>query len=486
MANQGLLEDGYFKGANLNAQKRPSSFNRALKWCVTFVCSPFMSDLPSKDQQAAPLRRTSYLDGLRGFAAFVVYWLHHELWSHNASVTVFQDAYGYDNRRHFVTLPFIRNFFSGGHFAVSVFFVLSGYVLSAKPLRLIQTGDYIQLREALSSAIFRRWIRLHLPLIGTTFAYLTFLHLFCIHGVPNPKRTYAEEVWSWYVELKNFTFVFRSGGEPWFTYNFHAWSIPIEFRGSMVIYASIMALASCSRDSRLLCELGLIYYFLYVADGWFCAFFMSGMILCDLDQLATNRNLPRFMYDLKPYKNGIFLTLLVISLYLGGVPSQSSDINVLRNSPGWHYLSYLKPQAVLDYKWFYLYWASTLLVACVSHVSWLKRFFESSFNLYLGRISFAFYLMHGPVIWTLGDRIYAAVGYTRPEHAVNCPHWINQFPLNKSGPLGLEPAFLLPQLVILPVTLYMAEIVTRLFDEPSVRFAGWLYRRTLAPPVVKE
>jgi hypothetical protein len=55
------------------------------------------------------------------------------------------------------------------------------------------------------------------------------------------------------------------------------------------------------------------------------------------------------------------------------------------------------------------------------------------------------------------------------------------FPLNKTGPLGLEPAFWAPHTFLLPITLYMAEITTKLFDENSVKVSQWLYRRVLAP-----
>jgi hypothetical protein len=34
--------------------------------------------------------------------------------------------------------------------------------------------------------------------------------------------------------------------------------------------------------------------------------------------------------------------------------------------------------------------------------------------------------------------------------------------------------------VILPVTLYLAEVVTKLVDEPSVKFTNWLYKQTLS------
>jgi hypothetical protein len=220
---------------------------------------------------------------------------------------------------------------------------------------------------------------------------------------------------------------------------------------------------------------------MYIVDGWFCSMFVAGMLLCDLDLLAGNNNLPRFFSRLEPFKELIFYNLFVISIYLGGVPSHSSDLQVLQNSRGWYYLSFLKPQAVFDYKWFYLFWAATFLVAAIPRISWLKSFFETPFNQYLGRISFAFYLVHGPVLWILGDRLYVATGWSRESHAIGLPQWINKFPLSKAGPLGLELSFLAPHLIILPVTLWLAEIATRLFDEPSVKFSQWAYGRAVAP-----
>ena len=365
--------------------------------------------------------------------------------------------------------------------AVTVFFVLSGYVLSAKPLALIQAGDQLTLGDNLSSALFRRWIRLYIPIICTTFLYMSSWHLFRYRTDIEPKSSYRDELWNWYCEFKNFSFVFRSGGEPWFSYNFHTWSIPVEFRGSVVVYTAQLALSRCTKNARLWCEVGLVIYFMYIADGWSCAAFMAGMLLCDLELLGASRNLPKPIEQLGRFKHTIFYLLFLIAVYLAGAPASDFDVHVLRNSPGWYYLSYLKPQAVFDFKWFYLFWAATFLVASVPHISWLKRFFEAGFNQYLGRISFAFYLVHGPILWSLGDRVYAAVGWSREHHAINIPEWINLLPITKAGPLGLEISFLLPQLVLLPITLWMAEIVTALFDEPSVKFAQWLYGKTLAP-----
>ncbi|EXF73129.1 acyltransferase [Colletotrichum fioriniae PJ7] len=469
-----LADESDWKPASLVRIRRPSRLN------ISSLSTFFW---PIKDtKNPEKLRPTAYLDGLRGFAAFLVYWHHNQLWAHEPHVQgrIFENAFGYENKYHFIAFPGIRHLFTGGHFSVSVFFVISGYVLSAKPLSLIQSGDHGKFAENVGSALFRRWLRLYLPLMATTFFYMTFLHMFNI-WVDNIERapTWRDDVWLYYCELKNFSFVFTTGGGPFFSWNPHLWSIPVEMKGSVIVYTSLLAFSRCTRNARLWCEAGLAFYFMYIADGWYGAMFVMGMMLCDLDLLAKKNDLPNFFKRLEPAKIFIYYHLFAVSMYLGGVPSYTGDVNKMRDNRGWYYLSFLKPQAVFDYKWFYLFWAATLLVSAVPRIWWLKRFFETRFCQYLGRISFALYLVHGPVLGTLGDRLYTAVGYHKETERQHLAHLVDRFPLPKIGPLGLEPAFLIPHVIILPVTLWIAEIVTRFIDEPSVRIAQWLYRKTL-------
>lgn len=447
------------------------------KWTLELI-RPSVLTRPGMRKQ---IRGTAYLDGLRGFAAMIVYWHHHQLWPRELASSIFEQAWGFRDEFFFSTLPGVRTFFAGGHFAVAVFFIISGYVLSAKPLALIYAGEHVKLGDNLASALFRRWLRLYIPLIFISFLYITSWHLFGIWTrTPIHKANYREELWNWYIELKNFSFVFRTGGDGWMlSFQFHAWSIPVDFRGSILIYTALLAFSRITRNARLWCEVGLIFYFMYIVDGYFGSMFVAGMLLCELNLLSKANNLPSFFYKLSPYKNLIFYTLFLISLFLSGVPSFSQDIEELRKARGWYYLSFLKPQAAFDFKWFYLFWAALFLVASIPHISWLKAFFESSFNQYLGRISFALYLIHGPVLWTLGDRLYQAVGWYREENLINTPSWINIFPLSQRGPLGLEISFLAPHLILLPLTLWLAEVATKLLDEPSVRFSQWAYQRVL-------
>ena len=457
---------------------------RTARWSLDIVRPEFLSLRPISKSKS--IRPTAWLDGLRGFAALLVYLHHNQLWAHGERGNqVFENSYGYQGRHYFAALPFVRLFFSGGHFAVAVFFVISGYVLSLKSLRMIQDSHAVSAADTIGSALFRRWLRLYLPVIVVTFAWMSIRHWsgLWVDMVPM-KETYREDVVNWYRMFKNYSFVFANNiqefSEP---YHPHSWSIPIEFKGSIIIYTALSALSRCRRNARLLCEATLVFYFLYIVDGFYGAMFMSGMLLCDLELLAQQDQLPSIFSALAGFKELIFFHLFILSLYLGGTPSfDSPDFDravLLAKSPGWVWLSYLKPQAVFDAKWFYLFWAAFLVVAAVPRLPWLKSFFETRICQYLARVSFALYLVHGIVIWTLGDRLYATVGLARPTHKEGIPGWTNKFPLPVNGPLGLELAFWLLQPIVLSATLYLAEVVTKLVDEPSVTFSNWLYRKTL-------
>ena len=430
------------------------------------------------------LRPTSWLDGLRGFAALLVYFHHHQLWVHMPKNRArwFENSFGYDGEYYFAAMHGIRTFFSGGHFAVATFFVISGYVLSVRPMALVHSGDYERFAQSISSGLFRRWIRLFLPTLATTLLWLTSWHAFGWWCRPfEPQPTYLAELAKWCSEVMQYIFLYKGAiGFPWLYWNLHTWTIPFEFKGSLAIYTVIPALSMSTRSYRLLLSTILIFYFLYVVDGWFLAMFLSGMLLCDLDMLAAENLLPLSLSAVSdPYKKYIFTGLFIISIYFGGVPLAESNHENFKKSPGWRYLSFLKPDAIIDHKWFFLLWAAVFLVSAIPRVPWLRNFFNSRFCQYLGRVSYSLYLMHGPVIWTLGNAVYLLVGWSKDEADYPYPDYYYKIPISKAGPMGLEPAFWIPQVVLLPATLMVSNVVTVLIDEPSVRFAAWSRRKTM-------
>lgn len=483
---EGLLDKGVWTEVKEVGTPDEETNHPPLKQPLKWLAATTRQSLsPKPNGRNNKLHKTAYLDGLRGFASLLVYCLHHQTWAH--SPLFLENTFGYNNQYYLAALPGLRIFFTGGHYAVSVFFVISGYVLSAKPLSLIHSGDYNRLAENVGSALFRRWLRLFIPVICVTFMVASTPHVLGIQANFVPEQTWREEIWKWYCEFKNFSFAFRLGGDPWLSYHYHVWSIPYEFRGSICIYTSVMALSRCTRSARLWCQIGLIVYFLYIADGAHFAMFTAGMLLCDLDQLAERQQLPEWMASLKQLKTHIFYTLFILGVLLGGVPSIHWDVQILKQSPVWGHFAFLVPQAVFDYKWFFLFWAAVFTVAALPRLPWLRSFFEGRFCQYLGRISFAFYLVHGPVLWTLGGRLYAATGWAQEWQLAEIPGWIDRVPLPRIGPLGLEFNFLVPHLILFPVTLWLAEVGTTMFDEPSINFSRWLYAKaTTAVEGVQE
>ncbi len=82
----------------------------------------------------------------------------------------------------------------------------------------------------MASSLFRRWLRLYIPVYVTTFIYMTSWHAFGGIWVlaPESENNYRAELWHWYTDIKNFSFVFREGSRGFFNYGFHLWSIPVE------------------------------------------------------------------------------------------------------------------------------------------------------------------------------------------------------------------------------------------------------------------
>lgn len=70
-------------------------------------------------------------------------------------------------------LPIFRIILHGGFLAVAIFFVLSGYVCSMKPLKLSLAGKPEEARRNIASSAFRRVVRLIIPpTLATTISWI--------------------------------------------------------------------------------------------------------------------------------------------------------------------------------------------------------------------------------------------------------------------------------------------------------------------------
>jgi hypothetical protein len=108
------------------------------------------------------IQPTAYLNGVRGVAAWFV-WSQHII----AEFYYNEPFWGYHARPQdewVHQFPIIRIIYSG-QFMVTIFFTLSGFVLSYRPLQYVRSRNHEALFDNLGSSVFRRCARLFLPCI---------------------------------------------------------------------------------------------------------------------------------------------------------------------------------------------------------------------------------------------------------------------------------------------------------------------------------
>ncbi len=428
-----------------------------------------------------PTQSTAFLDGLRGVAAFAVYLSHHAVWMYGSDDPM-QYGFGYQGVYAFAALPFIRTLYTGGSAAVAIFFVLSGFVLSRSPLALLRNSDPFPLYTRLALAAVRRPFRLFLPVVGVTLGFGLCLHLPAglapLVGWPAPQETLFAELFNWLSELLHILNPFTKHGvfENWFPYDPPVWTIAIEFNGSMLVFALVALLPFVPARWRawFLILLGLVLLFLY---NWAMSAFVGGIVLAmsDLDGIGSVPKLPRLSTSSQSilYNASLFVGWwLLCQTSIGKKPEASV------NTPGWGWLTVLVPPAYYrdEYWRFWNVVGAFMVVFAVLRLRWVQRFFTLPPLHYLGRVSFSLYLLHIPVLWTIGDRVYRLFGGIPSGASVDS--WFdNRLSIPDVGPHGISTRFILTQLVLLPVNLLLAEWCTILLDKPSVKVSRWVEAR---------
>lgn len=419
------------------------------------------ADPPSPNAIAA-------LDGLRGFASLGVFTLHF--------TDTFCDAHnwgwGFDDKSHYwFQLPFVHYFFASGSL-VGTFFVISGYVLSHKPLQLMYaaakkepvTGDAdAKFLVTMRSAIFRRGIRLYVPCILATFISFCMLRAgiydyphqvfgdgWTKSGEDTPFKfpTFWEQFWDWANSMWEMTYLFKWGGSAP-GYDPHLFTIPTEFQGSMILFFVIMGISKCRTGVRMASIAALILY-----CGWFgqneILLFFLGMLTCDVD-LWLRQTSAEGRDKIKRMR-WIWVTLFVPGLYLAGTPQWDTKV-----TPGYRTMMWMMDN------WFR--WQTIgcgLLVWSVRNSRDLQVLFTNGFAQYLGNISFALYIVHGNVRRTVS---YAVIP--------TLMEWTN----GKESRLGYVVMVIVNTICTYTTAIWLADLWWRFIDIPSIRLARWLEAR---------
>ncbi|KIW13479.1 hypothetical protein PV08_08667 [Exophiala spinifera] len=422
-SDEGHIDDIPLLNPLETEQRKSAYLNRKFQWhlsylkelplylytCLQATGRLFISALPTYcvPSRIPPPRPgpTAYLDALRGYAAVIVYIFH------------LYDKRGDLSWRRY---PFVSTFFAGSGM-VNLFYVISGHVLGYGLLLTMHRKEEGRMLQGLASALFRRYMRLYGSVVVALIITLILLRLRLYNGVYFNKiyfESIDEQLKNWFVDL----FKFCNPLSPRITdikddkplasaYLPQMWTIPVEFRGSVFLFAFCAAICKLTAKARMV-VMGVVILMAYCWQAVYIAEFTGGLLIAQLSLVRHPERIsepsPLAMTettDAEPTPpqsrlSEISHTVLFIIafLLLGENDAGQMKMRLWGDFP-WVYLDKVVPPwwSETAHYIFWLGWGSLGLVYALEFCPRLQRPLEWRVSQYIGEICFGLYAMHVPV-----------------------------------------------------------------------------------------
>lgn len=332
--------------------------------------------------------------------------------------------------------PFLG--FLNGTFAVAIFFVLSGFVLSVSFFHKKQ-------QSIINRMALKRYIRLMLPALASVLLVWLVLSI----GVQSVTKDVVEPIthsgWlsrQWDIIPSLTDALYQGLYGAFFTksleYNPVLWTISIELIGSFLVF-SLLTLVGLNK--RRYWVYLLLYIFL--ATTWYGAFII-GVVLADI---YANKGFGGL--------NSRLVALgMVAGIFLGGYPSGGVEGTLYE---------YVKLGVMPNglNRIFFLTIAAALVVLATLALKSVANFFSSRLIGGLGKYTYALYLTHMPVIFTVTTGVFLLLFTTYD--------------------MSYAKAALISAVATVPALILVTYLFERYIDAPSIRlssrFADWIAER---------
>lgn len=372
-----------------------------------------------------------YLESIRGLAAFIVVLahLHAAFFPYPDVMTDAKSPGSFIINGLFYGLPL--GFVIAGHFAVIIFFVLSGYVLT---IRYFEGRKIAELQKQAA----KRFLRLFIPVFSTVL--LAYFMLACgfmanidalaqITGSPEAARIYNFEPYLTNALYDATIGVFANQST---VFNPVLWTMSVELFGSFIVFGLAILLGPIRK--RWIFYVGAI---ILLSQTYFMPFIV-GMALADAVQ-----NTKLLEYSKKILNRGFIVFGIITVLVLASIPTPSiaviGDLSQMFSLTGIDGLSSLK--------WWHVIGA-TLALWLVLSVPRLQQILSFRPFVWLGSISFAMYLLHYLILYSLGAVLFV---------------WL------WNSDAGLLVSAGISSLAVVVVTFGASELWKRYIDDTSVK-----------------
>ncbi|KAM4055034.1 acyltransferase family protein [Hirsutella rhossiliensis] len=295
--------------------------------------------------------------------------------------------------------------------------------------------------------------------------------------------TLREQLWDWYNALWTLTLSWKWDITQLMPYNPHLWTIPIEFANSLLLFVTILGLSRLRTHLRLASVLGIMIYSLK-SGHWAPCEFLGGMGIAEIGMIQDDARLKGSMdiYQegddleekaLPPRSRAVlgsakrlavfvfFVGNLVFGLFIAGWPGSQDD-----KTPGISTLwaNTMEPFWTWGGDWLIFPWyalGAMQIVLALQQIKVLQDLFVTPPAQYLADISYALYLMHGPMLSLLEHRwlpyAWALVGGSE-----------------QAGMCGRTIAWACGIVLLGIPTIWVSDLFWRFVDVKTVQFTRWL------------
>lgn len=372
--------------------------------------------------------RYENLEGLRGLAALMVV-VFHSLYLFFPFMMEGDATYGAISKTHLENFFYgnpLSVFFSGG-FAVTIFFVLSGFVLSVSYMRGRDDDEVRKLA-------LKRYLRL-MPPAAVSIAIAYILLSF---GLMKNQEAATIMGNQWLGGLWNFTpNIFEAMYQAFIgayttgqvTYNSVLWTMQYEFLGSFLIFGTLLLFGKLKIRWLVYVVLALFLW-----KTWYFGFVLGAV----LAELHTNKSLSKKLQDFKYWP-----VVLIAGLLAGGYPK-----GPIKDT----FYNYLHIGLLGQFQnfSFWLTIGAVLVVLCALYWRPMKRVLSTKYLAHFGKLTYSLYLTHKLILVTVTSYMVII--------------------LTNRG-FGLKPTIL----IVLPLSFALMYVIaygfTRYVDVPSIRLA---------------
>lgn len=336
---------------------------------------------------------TAFLDGLRGLAAFAVVLSHLIYWFYPEGHIGARAPSPSTAMLWLFNSPF--SFFYKGGFAVAVFFVLSGFVLTRACMRK-NNSTYT------AKAALKRYLRLGGPVFATVLICALMREFELFPATDLGIKTYLSGAYSdppeWVDAARSALYGAMLYGDR--SYDYVLWTISIEFYGSLLIFSAFALFGFEPTLLRKAVAILAALFALQMGEATYYFMFFAGSFFATLDW-RSHRN-----------GKGRMLTasmLILFGLYMGGYAPASASYSLISHSA-----NSLQKLGILTLNWPILFsgLGAVLLIYGTLSITWVQVVLSSSPCVWLGKISFSLYLLHSLVLTAIAPWIIKYLGFT--------------------------------------------------------------------------